>query len=288
MNNVKKCIASLCCHLNFLFNFDLTTEDFRLAKLNGTEGNIVSKFWKLLNALTFNDGAVNSKRILDFLKSINFKNPDLSDSLNQGSKNLLIAVGFVLSEGLETAIEEEIKRSPFDEKFDMLQEDIDPIPTPNFSTFTCERDFQRYTDWLRTRVLLNTREINEMQNQNLKILEKLKKSSLCMEGGSMNEILALNNEKYARKFMNQTDKITKILINHQDWIKNESVFWQWMVSVLHPTEKEKKITKTRRISYTNNKKKQVIIYCSNKYFLHRAITHYYEFQWYQQYHQLYS
>lgn len=51
-----------------------------------------------------------------------------------------------------------------------------------------------------------------------------------MEGGSMNEILALNNEKYARKFMNQTDKITKILINHQDWIKNESVFWQWMVN----------------------------------------------------------
>lgn len=42
MNSVKKSLASLCTYLNLLFDIDISTEDFRLAKFNKTEDKIVS------------------------------------------------------------------------------------------------------------------------------------------------------------------------------------------------------------------------------------------------------
>ncbi|XP_044747391.1 uncharacterized protein LOC123308686 isoform X2 [Coccinella septempunctata] len=232
MNNVKKSLACLCNHLNLLFDLDFCTEDFRLAKLNKSEGNIAFKFWKLLSVLTLKDETVDSDRVKDFLKSIDYRNPGiyfLSDSSNEGSREILIAVSFVLSKGLEKAIDDEIKKSPFDPRFDMFLELDLEASSPDVSTFTCERDFQRYTDWLKTRVLLNSREISELQNRNDQLVHKIRNFPSYNEGCSVNEILALNSEKYAGIFMDQTDRISKILMNHQEWSKNECVYWQWMV-----------------------------------------------------------
>lgn len=63
------------------------------------------------------------------------------------------------------------------------------------------------------------------------MLLQIKNSYLQTEGCSVNEILSLNCEKYAKIFIEETEKLTQILINHQEWTKNETAFWQWMVCI---------------------------------------------------------
>lgn len=96
-----------------------------------------------------------------------------SDFIDEGSRELLIAVGFVLSDGLQMAVDRETECSPFNPKFGMLLENDETKILTDVSAFTSERDFQRYSDWLKTRVILNSKEIAELKIQNKKLLEKV-------------------------------------------------------------------------------------------------------------------
>lgn len=46
---------------------------------------------------------------------------------------------------------------------------------------------------------------------------------------SIPAILALNNREHAKTFLESTETVSKIVENHERWLKSQSIFWDWMV-----------------------------------------------------------
>ncbi|KAL3289258.1 hypothetical protein HHI36_003690 [Cryptolaemus montrouzieri] len=245
MTHVKKSLAVICAHLNYLFDINLTTEDFRLAKF-GDKG-VVTKFSKLLNILTINEEITDIEHIKDYLKSSKDWNSSLfffTNKQDTTSKDLLLATASIYPTALRKRIDMEIEKSPFNSEFILLQNGENQQASLDISGFTCERDYQKYTDWLRERFFFNLREIRDLRTQNKKILEKLR-NCFNINTSNINELLAGNNVRYKKLFIEESKRMVTILLNHHEWTKIESTFWKWMVSVLETPKRSRKISKMK-------------------------------------------
>lgn len=45
--------------------------------------------------------------------------------------------------------------------------------------------------------------------------------------------MALKNPNIGQKFLEDTESIVHIMKTYKEWLKNEKVFWKWMVSVAY-------------------------------------------------------
>lgn len=52
------------------------------------------------------------------------------------------------------------------------------------------------------------------------------------ENYTKNELIAIYDQKVGEMFLDKTNHIIKVLENHEKWLKNSGIFWEWMVSIL--------------------------------------------------------
>lgn len=187
----------------------------------------------------------------------------LPEDFSSGSREVLIAIAFIIAKNLPDLINEEIKRSPFDDSFSLIDlENID-IHKPEVPNMTGDKDKKNYVMWLKGRTRQNKKMTQEYDSQITKIYDKVhcwlrfsakhgtifynqfvtiiffilfhfQLNSILNHKATgkltLNEILALSSENYCKGFLEKCSHIMDLLECYQEWTRKQKIFWKWMVS----------------------------------------------------------
>lgn len=177
MADVKNVISVLCKHLNFLFNIELKPEYFRLAKFNKSEDNIVPIFWNLLSKfpdkIATSNIVRNTKLYLAKNKYQSIEFFGLTENMSDGSRELLLALGFLISTGsLHNIVNKEIRNCPFDPSYSPVLRNGNFSKQYNMEDFkiSTKNDLKNVTQWIDGKIKFSERMVFDYEIQ-LKKLE---------------------------------------------------------------------------------------------------------------------
>lgn len=97
----------------------------------------------------------------------------LPEDFSSGSRELLLAITFIIAKDLPNLINEEIKQSPFDDSFSLIDLDNIDIHKPEVPNMMSESDMKNYIMWLKGRTQQNKKMTEEYDTQISKIYEKV-------------------------------------------------------------------------------------------------------------------
>ncbi|XP_018569533.1 uncharacterized protein C14orf80 homolog [Anoplophora glabripennis] len=240
---IKSVIGLLCKQLNIILNVNLIPEYFRLAKFDKNEDNVIPVLWSTLNLLTTKQSQTKVEEIKDHMKSLNYSSTlfyILPGDFSSGSRELLLAIAFIIAKDLSNLINEEIKQSPFDDSFSLIDLEDVAIQKPEVPNMMGDTDMKNYIMWLKGRTRQNKKMTKEYETQITKIYEKLNSLLNNKSNGKLllNEVLALSSKKYCKEFLEKCSRIMDLLECYQEWNRKQKIFWKWMASVLYERETE--------------------------------------------------
>ncbi|CAH0550490.1 unnamed protein product [Brassicogethes aeneus] len=238
MSEIKYTLGLLSKLLNLLLETKVEPEHFRLAKFDKGTKNVVAILWFILGKLT-NNTYTNIPSIKYYMTSLkypreNFQN--LPENMSKGSKEVLLAISFILNEKIDDFVKVEIENCPLNPDYDFLgvNDDIcDDEEKVVLSHLTSENDCKQYLMWVKGKLGQSVKQIEEYDVQNKTLVDKLKTDlPLKFEDLSLNRLIAFISKKYCKQFIEKTDRIFEILEQYVLWKRKEDIFWKWMKTVL--------------------------------------------------------
>ncbi|XP_025837255.1 uncharacterized protein LOC108740483 isoform X2 [Agrilus planipennis] len=220
---VKHTVAVLCKHLNFLYDLELKSETFRQAKFNKCEEKSIEQFWNVLSALGNCEFDNETNKIKDFLNKLGYTRSKFYDlDLNTtNARELLFALAFIISKGeLDRIVKKKCQKSLF--HIDSTLRDSKNDINFSLNALKDENDLANSIEWIKGKANYNKTVAKEYELSINNVLEKLR---------------ALNDMEYARLFLNNTKEIIQMLDNHDQWLKKEAAFWEWMNTVIIEDQK---------------------------------------------------
>lgn len=226
----------LCKFLNSFSNIDIRPRHFGLAKYNKTDGNVVEKFWQLLNKLTVKDRVPNVSNIKTYFRKLSYLNPEfyaLPDTMITGSKQLLIAFAYLLHTKTDTILKVIIDASVFADKYQILQcgplESLQIHKPCNLTT----HDYDNYRLWISARTRANKKAVRDIKKHIEQLTAKIKNIlDINTEKLTFAEAVALSSKVYRDIFIDQTEEVSCVIENYLAWAEKQTMFWKWMLTVI--------------------------------------------------------
>lgn len=175
----------------------------------------------------------------------------LSNDRCNGSRELLIALAYLIAKDeLNERVFDETKQSPINKDY----EDVDVTKTNNTQYLNminnhCKssKDADNLLKWINGKIDYNKKLALEYDSCADKMVKKVNfrlffwRFFLCIriyfqlndsmrENYTKNEVIAIYDQTAGDNFLKKTNHIIKILENHEKWLKNSNIFWDWMVS----------------------------------------------------------
>ncbi|KAH1007128.1 hypothetical protein HUJ04_004401 [Dendroctonus ponderosae] len=157
-----------------------------------------------------------------------------------GSRELLLALGFLIGTTVERDLREKLESNPLPPVNHFAPQPLSADSNDQFEWKKLnERDLEKYRKWLVGHIASNHDMISEYNEQIRKIQTKYDK---CLNIKAHNmltiyEILALKDKEIGAQFLLETERIVCIMGIYQEWTKKEKIFWKWMASVLQEAKK---------------------------------------------------
>lgn len=132
--------------------------------------------WTTLSLLTTKQAQTNVKQVKDHMKSLNYSSKlfyVLPEDFSYGSRELLIAIAFIVAKILPDMINEEIKQSPFDDSFCLIDLESFDVHKPEIPNMAVEKDMKNYIMWLKGRTRQNEKMTEEYDTQITNIYHKV-------------------------------------------------------------------------------------------------------------------
>lgn len=115
----------------------------------------------------------NITEVNNKLKKLNYERSKFFNIVYEtaSSRELLLAISFIISVTLKDNIEKHLNKSVFSESYDDFKENPDTIPVepPKLN----EKDLKNYKKWISGKICLNNNMISEYNEQVKKIYEKV-------------------------------------------------------------------------------------------------------------------
>ncbi|KAJ8924520.1 hypothetical protein NQ315_007318 [Exocentrus adspersus] len=205
-SEIKHVIGLLCKQLNMILDLNLKPEHFRLAKFDKNDENVIPLLWTTLSLLTVKDKHPDFNKIKNHMKTLNHTSEMfycLPEDGSTGSRELLIAIAFIVAKNLPNLINEEIKYSPLDDYCSLIDAQNIQVSIPQVPDCMDKDSMKNYIMWLKGKTQQNNRMTEEYKNQTTKIYEKLNGLLNIKSRGklSLNEVLALSSSKYSKEFL---------------------------------------------------------------------------------------
>ncbi|KAF7284392.1 uncharacterized protein LOC143201068 [Rhynchophorus ferrugineus] len=233
---IKNTIGILCKVLNLVYKVNLKPEHFRLAKFNKNDENVVEVLWNVIFKI-LNESDI--AQVKNKLKQLNYERREFFNVLYETvcSRELLLALAFIISVSLKECIEKVLDKSVFSASYDGFKENLDLIPVELIKLN--EKDVINYKKWISGKICLNNNMIFEYNEQVKKMYEKISNSIDMKANGSLTiyELLALKDKSYAEKFFSDSEPMMNLLSFYTEWLKKEKIFWKWMITVLNEEKK---------------------------------------------------
>ncbi|KAJ8973827.1 hypothetical protein NQ317_009472 [Molorchus minor] len=195
-SEIKQVISTLCKQLNILLHVSLKPEYFRLAKFDKNDDNIgILRGSHILENFKPPNNPKNNidvDAIKKYMESINYTSAyiyQLPEDFSSGSRELLLAIAFLVAKNLKNLIKEEIDKSPFGISFCLLDmEDLQTVIAPEPSVITNKREYDQFILWMKGRVQQNRKMCTEYETQISKMCCKLTTSSLIRSSDPLCEV----------------------------------------------------------------------------------------------------
>ncbi|XP_030764018.1 uncharacterized protein LOC115888421 isoform X2 [Sitophilus oryzae] len=233
--DIKNVIGKLCKLLNLIYQTNLKPEYFRLSKFNKTDEN-VSVLWNLLFKMLNKNNILEVKGTLADLKYTR-KQFYFNTTEHCGSRELLLAISFILCLCLNSQLEKHLEVSVFSENYFFDITSIENISL-DFDKLN-EEELQNFKKWIEGKISSNENMIYEYSHQITQMYNKLNNNLCVKANGSLTifELLALNNQSCTEHFINNSEPVLHQLNAYTEWLKHEKIFWKWMESVLYEERK---------------------------------------------------
>ncbi|XP_066262330.1 tubulin epsilon and delta complex protein 1-like [Euwallacea similis] len=225
--DIKNTIAILCKLLNTLYKTTLKPEHFRQAKFGKTEENVVpvllDSLCKILNVNHFRD-------VYNKLNTLNYNRLVLHTECFGSSRELLIALGFLIASSLEKDLIAKMKMN----QYPNIDIPLFKPPIINWKTLG-EFELKNYKTWLCGKISSNNKLTEQYTEHTSMIQEKYNKNLNIKSHGKLTlyEILALKNDKIGQQFLMETESLLTLTSIYKEWHKNENQFWKWMVCIFN-------------------------------------------------------
>ncbi|XP_066143078.1 tubulin epsilon and delta complex protein 1-like isoform X2 [Euwallacea fornicatus] len=229
--DIKHVITILCKLLNTVYKTSLKPEHFRQAKFGKTEENVIpillDSLYKILNVNNFRD-------VYNKLNSLNYKRLAFHTECYGSSRELLMALSFLVASSLEKDLIAKMKIS----QYPKVDVPLFELPVINWKTFG-DCDLKNYKVWLCGKISSNNKLAEQYTEHTSMIQEKYNKTLNIKPHGKLTlyEILALKNDKIGQEFLTETEPLLMIIDIYKEWHKNETQFWKWMITVIEEPKK---------------------------------------------------